>query len=405
MATWIERQLRGLRRRSRPGPAPIVGAAGIGAGLMYFLDPFRGARRRALARDKIVHTLHALDRVLEKGARDLSSRARGFIAESKSFFHDDDVPDEVLTARVRSKSGHVVGHPHAIDVAAHDGRVELRGPILAEDADRLLTAVALIPGVRGVDSHLEVYEAPDSISALQGGDERDEERVKRARERWSPILRVAAGVAAVGLIAVGVRRRDRLGTLLRIGGIAILARDVADQSLRRMLGLGAGRDAVEIQKTFTVRAPVEDVFDLWVNCESFPLFMDHIRQVEALGDGRYRWVARGPAGLPVSWEADITELVPNRKIAWASVPGAVIPNEGAVQFDETPDGDTRITVRLAYNPPGGVVGHALAALFGADPKRAMDEDLVRFQSLIERGKTTAHGHEVRFAKVCTGDEN
>lgn len=404
MASWIERRLRGWRRDGRREGARVAGALGVGAGLMYLFDPARGARRRALVRDRIVHTTHALDGLVHKGARDLSHRARGLVAESKAFFRDEDVPDEVLTARVRSKLGRLVGHPHAIDVSTRDGRVELRGLILSEDEDGLSASVALIPGVRGVDSHLEVHETPDHIAALQGGDRHERQR-GRASERWSPLLRLVAGAFAVGLFAAGMRRRDRLGALLRLGGMAVLARDVANQSLRRLFGVGSGRDVIEIQKTFTVEAPVEDVFDLWIDCESFPLFMDHLRRVEPLGEGRYHWVARGPAGLSVSWEADITELVPSRRIAWTSLPGAAIPNEGVVQFDEAPDESTRVTVRLAYSPPGGVLGHALARLFGADPKRALDEDLVRFQSLIERGKTTAHGHEVRFAEVAARDRN
>jgi uncharacterized membrane protein len=405
MATWIEQQRRRLRRRGRREAAPILGAFGIGAGLMYFLDPFRGARRRALARDRIVHGLHALDRIVEKGARDLTSRARGLVADAQTFFHDDDVPDEVLKARVRSKLGHVVGHPHAIDVTVYKGRVELRGAVLADDFDGLVSTVAVVPGTRGVESRLEVYDAPDHVAALQGGNGHENEHARKLRERWSPLRRLGAGVVGVGLLAVGARRRDRLGALLRLGGITILARDVADQSLRRMLGIGAERDVIEIQKTLTIHAPIEDVFDLWLHSERFPVFMDHLRRVEPLGEGRYRWTARGPAGLSVTWEADIVELVPNHRIAWVSLPGSTVPNEGVVQFDETPGGGTRITIKLAYNPPGGVLGHALALMTAADPKRAMDEDLIRLQSLFERGKTTAHGHEVRYAEVCAGDEN
>jgi uncharacterized membrane protein len=400
MATWIERQLRRLRRRGQWESAPLLGTLGVGAGLMYLLDPDRGTRRRALVRDRIVHTLHALSGIVERGARDLSHRAHGFVVESQSFFRDEEVPDEVLTARVRSKLGHVVGHPHAIDVAVHRGRVELRGPVLSHDVEKLLSSIALIPGVRGLDSHLEGHAAPDHIAALQGLDTLDEERLARKRERWSPFLRLLAGAAGVGLLLAGLRRRDRLGALLRLGGIAILVRDVANQSLRRLLGFGAGRNVIEIHKTFTIQAAVDDVFELWLSFESFPLFMDHLRRVEPMGEGRYHWVASGPAGLSVSWEADIIELVPGRRIAWASLPGAVLANEGVVQFDENPDGSTRVTIKLAYNPPGGVLGHLLAALFGADPKHAMDEDLVRFQSLIERGKTTAHGHIVRFAEIA-----
>jgi len=49
---------------------------------------------------------------------------------------------------------------------------------------------------------------------------------------------------------------------------------------------------------------------------------------------------------------------------------------------------------MSYNPPGGALGHGLATLLGSDPKRAMDEDLVRFKSLLEAGRTRAHGERV-----------
>ena len=405
MATWIDRQRRALRRGGRQGSAPILGALGVGAGLMYLLDPHRGPRRRALIRDKSVHALHALNELFEKGARDLACRTRGFIAETRSFLRDEDVPDDILKERVRAKLGHIVSRPHAIDVVVRDGQVTLAGPVPAEDVARLLAAIAVVPGVRDLEPHLDIYVARDSVPELQGGDRDEEKRLQRSRERWSPILRLLAGLTGVGLVGAGLLRRDRLGSLLRLGGVAMLARDVANQPLKRLLGIGAGKKAIEVQKTLTVQAPVEDVFDLWVNCDSFPLFMAHLQRVEPLGEGRYRWVARGPAGLPMSWEAEVTELIPNQRIAWTSLPGAAIANEGVVQFDETLEGDTRIDIKLAYNPPGGLIGHALAALFGVDPKRAMDEDLVRFQSLIERGKTTAHGQEVRFAEITTrGDE-
>jgi len=52
------------------------------------------------------------------------------------------------------------------------------------------------------------------------------------------------------------------------------------------------------------------------------------------------------------------------------------------------DGGTRVDVRLSYNPPLGAVGHAVAALLGADPKQQLDDDLLRLQSLFDRGKAS-----------------
>jgi uncharacterized membrane protein len=54
---------------------------------------------------------------------------------------------------------------------------------------------------------------------------------------------------------------------------------------------------------------------------------------------------------------------------------------------------------MVYNPPAGVMGHAAASLLGSNPKQAMDEDLVRFKSLLEQGKTTAEGATVTRERV------
>src|SRR5207248_3335216 len=74
---------------------------------------------------------------------------------------------------------------------------------------------------------------------------------------------------------------------------------------------------------------------------------------------------------------------------------------GLVRFERNPDGSTRVDVKMSYNPPAGAIGHAVAALFGSDPKQAMDDDLVRFKSLLEHGKTTAHGEEIRREELST----
>jgi uncharacterized membrane protein len=78
------------------------------------------------------------------------------------------------------------------------------------------------------------------------------------------------------------------------------------------------------------------------------------------------------------------------------MPGEAVRHSGVVHFEETQDGATRIDIRLTYKPPAGALGHAVAALFGSDPKRALDEDMVRLKSLLEHGKTTAHGQPVRL---------
>jgi uncharacterized membrane protein len=49
---------------------------------------------------------------------------------------------------------------------------------------------------------------------------------------------------------------------------------------------------------------------------------------------------------------------------------------------------------VTYNPPLGAIGHAVAALFGSDPKKQLDDDLLRLKSLVEQGKASGREQQV-----------
>ena len=128
---------------------------GVGVGLMYFLDPERGRRRRALVRDKMAHAAHAGTGALGAFYRDVSHRLAGVGARARGLLHGGPVDDSVLVERVRSKMGRVVSHPHAINVDAADGCVRLRGSILQSELPRLMQTIARLPGVRSIDNNLQ----------------------------------------------------------------------------------------------------------------------------------------------------------------------------------------------------------------------------------------------------------
>src|SRR5207245_245605 len=135
----------------------VLSGMGVGAGLMYFLDPDRGNRRRALVRDKMVHLLHESGDAMGTISHDLGHRTAGLAAETRSRFRREDVSDAVLVERVRSKIGRVISHPRSVEITAAEGHVTLSGPILAREVDDLLAAVASVRGVRGVENRLEVH--------------------------------------------------------------------------------------------------------------------------------------------------------------------------------------------------------------------------------------------------------
>ncbi|HTN92530.1 MAG TPA: SRPBCC family protein [Sorangium sp.] len=289
----VLRSVVGRRRYDLGDGAAVAAGLSLGAGLMYALDPDRGAQRRASVREGAVSLAHRAGTLLDSSTRDLA---------------------------------------------------------------------------------------------------RTGERLELTQASWPPAARVLVGALGVGLVGYAIKRRGPLGALLGVVGAAVLLRGLDDRPARRVPGVDAGRRAVDFQKTITVRAPIREVFLACIQFESFPGFMSHLRQVETLGDGRMRWTAVGPAAIAVSWDAELTQLVPNEVVAWRSLPGQAIENEGIVRIEECPEG-TRLDVRMSYNSPAGALGDAVAALFGAEPERAMDEDLDGFKALIEQGAASAGGDE------------
>jgi uncharacterized membrane protein/uncharacterized protein YwbE len=382
------------RKQRRRQMALLASTAGLGAGLMYLLDPDRGKRRRALVRDKGAHAARRAGVLLDRGARDFTYRLRGLAAEARWITKQDHPSDALLVERVRSRLGRAVSHPHAIRVEAQDGRISLHGPVLREEVGHLLAEALSTHGVKAVDDHLEPHDASEGVPALQGSNRRGGERFGFMQERWSPVTRLAMGVVGGGLVAYGLARRGPVGLVAGGAGAALLVRNATNRPLARLVGIGAGRRAVDFHKTIHVHAPIEDVYAFFTHVENFPRFMSHLRDVEKIGEDRYRWIAEGPAHVPVAWDAEVTQRVPNEVFAWKSVDGSAIANAGVVRFEPEGDRCTRLDIQMSYNPPAGAVGHVVASIFGADPKHAMDQDLVRFQSLLERGKTTAHHRQI-----------
>jgi uncharacterized membrane protein len=139
--------------------------------------------------------------------------------------------------------------------------------------------------------------------------------------------------------------------------------------------------------TLTINRSREDLYEAWRNFTNLPQWMKHLKSVEVMGDRRSHWVASGPAGSTVEWNADISEDRPNEMIAWRSVEGSDVDHSGVVRFEPAPGNrGTMVTVEMRYSPPGGTLGSAVAAWFGEDPAQSIKMDLRRFKQVMETGE-------------------
>lgn len=147
----------------------LASGVGLGAALMYWFDPDKGRRRRALLRDRAVHVFHKTADGLRYVSRGAAQRADAISARTRSLLTQTWVSDDVLAERVRSNIGHVLSNPGAIEVTAEDGRIILNGPILTGEVEGLLARVSRVQGVTGVENRLEVHAEAGHVPALQGG--------------------------------------------------------------------------------------------------------------------------------------------------------------------------------------------------------------------------------------------
>ncbi len=393
---------------SRGSVLPLVGAVGIGAALAYLLDPDRGERRRHLLADKIIHTGRVAGEAVGVTSRDLVNRSRGIAAATRGRFAADDSDDVVITDRIRAQLGRLVSHPGAIEVQVQNGRAVLSGPVLTAEADRLVNGVRKVRGVTDVENRLEKHDTADDVPGLQGSPRLPATKFELLQENWTPATRLATTVVGGALATLALGRGDRnnvLGRMVGLAGIALFVRGATNKPFGQLLGVGAGRRAITIQKSINIAASMDEVFASLTDWERWPEWMSHVREVTVSGERDTEgelthWVVDGPAGTTVSWDSIITRFVPQELVAWKTVEGSPIAHAGIMRFSRNDDGSTRVDIQMSYNPILGAAGHAVALAFGRDPKQQLDDDLARLKTAIETG-TPPHDAAARSSRRGT----
>lgn len=199
----------------------------------------------------------------------------------------------------------------------------------------------------------------------------------------------------------------RLGqALMIVSGAALAALAARQYSRRRSLAdaeaqsLGRGRSgeysgalrahaeedtgaAAPVQTAVTIGRPASEVYAFWRRLENLPRFMNNVESVTETGDGRSHWVAKGPLGFRVEWDAEVVEEEEGRLLSWRSLPGAQVHNAGTVHFEDAPgDRGTVVRVSFEYMAASGI-GQAIGKVLKPITKQEVREDLRRLKMLLE----------------------
>jgi len=255
--------------------------------------------------------------------------------------------------------------------------------------------VAQVLAPRGVSRAIGVQQHPGVLRAIGAREIVNGIGILRRRRQagwmWTRVAGDAMDLALLGMAARSAHNRQRrLGlATAAVAGVAVLDLISSVQTAERERieqGLPPGTE-VHIVKSITVNRPAEECYRSWRDFEGLPRFMRHLESVRITGDNRMRWKAKGPVGLSVEWDAELTADEPGQYLAWRSIQGSEVDNSGTVHFERAPGGrGTIMRVDMRYSPPGGRAGALVAKLFGEEPAQQIDEDLRRFKWLLETGE-------------------
>jgi uncharacterized membrane protein len=215
-------------------------------------------------------------------------------------------------------------------------------------------------------------------------------------ERW------ASAVTGGLMVVYGLSKKSAGGLLIAAAGGAVAYRGLTGHcGLYQKLGFSTvdaddqghtpperfNRRGVHVEVSYTIEKPRHELFAYFRDFANLPKFMRHVKSVTVQDATRSHWVVEGPAGVAVSWDADVINEKPDELIAWHSVAGGDVDTAGSIHFrDGPPERGTEVKVSMSYIPPGGRLGAVVAKLFGRSGEAEVREDLRRFKQLMEAGE-------------------
>ncbi len=207
-----------------------------------------------------------------------------------------------------------------------------------------------------------------------------------------------AAIAAGGLALSALMRKDRgpgvgvsvdryverdLHLRVPLGRLAAFAAlGYGGMLLSEQLKKRAGSES-NVEESIDLNVPVSTAYNQWTQFEEFPKFMASVEEVKQIDDTHLHWRAN-VAGKTKEWDAEITEQIPDQRIAWRSTDG--VRNAGVVTFHKISDSRTRVMLQMDYEPetPTEKLGDAVGGV-----KLTAKGNLKRFKQLVEqRGRET-----------------
>jgi uncharacterized membrane protein len=221
------------------------------------------------------------------------------------------------------------------------------------------------------------------------------------KSNMHPIERVASVAAGGALVITGLKRRPLSRTALLALGGGLLYRGITGRSRMyeilnfdsRDLRLPGGDQfdgkQVEMRGDIIINKSPRDLYRLWKSTAGLTSIIKPLADIAPAGDGRLRWRLPLSLGTAMEWETHTVESHSGSLVRWATVGDSGFQQEGQIQFHPAENNNTKVTLQVSNQIPGGVVGQAAAKLLESMPSNIANSILQRFKDLAETGKPPA----------------
>ena len=138
-----------------------------------------------------------------------------------------------------------------------------------------------------------------------------------------------------------------------------------------------------IRTSTRVEASADELYTIWRDVQSAPLWQEHITHVTKTGEATSHWVMQS-GDKTIEWDSEVLADEPGHRIAWRSI-GGESDNAGEVIFEVAPGGrGTMVTVLQEFRM--GKLASAWQTFVGRNPKQAVIENLRHFKAFAETGE-------------------
>lgn len=207
-------------------------------------------------------------------------------------------------------------------------------------------------------------------------------------------------------------RPGKLSDLNRSGSIGVLvgaavAGAIVGSLINKSRNAGfRGSSDITLSSQVTINRSPEDIYQFWRDLQNLPRVMGFIERVEPREGKVSHWVARGPAGPAIEWDAEIVDDQPGKLLSWRSIEGSELQTWGNVVFsprkgDQTADvKSTEVKVTFNFYPPDTITGSLAGFLSGLE-NSILDRNLRNLKSELETGEI-ATSRRYNAGKEVTG---